>query len=162
MEFYYALFLFFLKICIIFTMIHTFCILQKMTFSAFHYLTLSVRCEELDAHINYIYFWKAHTVNTFWRNFINIWGGADFGPYSSQSFDRLIGTYTSPYWKSGISTTSVRNPRSSIRTSASACFFRFDNLKTKHVDFIHSFACQCHVYYTKYYNATCNAVNTLI
>jgi hypothetical protein len=90
-------------------MIHTFCILQKMTFSAFHYLTLSVRCEELDAHINYIYFWKAHTVNTFWRNFINIWGGADFGPYSSQSFDRLIGTYTSPYWKSGISTTSVRN-----------------------------------------------------
>jgi hypothetical protein len=38
-------------------------------------------------------------------------------------------------------------------------FFRF-NLKTKHVDFIHSLACQCHVYYTKYYNATCNAVNT--
>jgi hypothetical protein len=33
-------------------------------------------------------------------------------------------------------------------------------LKTKHVDFIHSFACQCHVHYTKYYNATCNAVNT--
>jgi hypothetical protein len=31
---------------------------------------------------------------------------------------------------------------------------------TKHVDFIHSFACQCHVYYTKYYNATCSAVNT--
>jgi hypothetical protein len=28
------------------------------------------------------------------------------------------------------------------------------------VDFIHSFACQCHVYYTKYYNATYNAVNT--
>ena len=109
---------------------NTFCILKKMTFSAFHYLTLSVRCEELDAHINYIYFWKAHTVNTFWRNFINIWGGADFGPYSSQSFDRLIGTYTSPYWKSGISTTSVRNPRYSIRTSASTCFFCF-NLKKK-------------------------------
>ena len=34
------------------TMIRTFCILKKMTFSAFHYLTLSVRCEELDAHIN--------------------------------------------------------------------------------------------------------------
>jgi hypothetical protein len=34
------------------TMIHTFCILKKMTFSAFHYLTLSVRCEELDAHID--------------------------------------------------------------------------------------------------------------
>jgi hypothetical protein len=31
------------------TMIRTFCILKKMTFSAFHYLTLSVRCEELDA-----------------------------------------------------------------------------------------------------------------
>ena len=28
------------------------CILKKMTFSAFHYLTLSVRCEELDAYIN--------------------------------------------------------------------------------------------------------------
>ena len=88
---------------------------------------------------------------------------------------RIIGSYTSPYWRSGISSTSVRNsvflqirwisltsgrnPRSSIRTSASICFFRF-NLKTKHVDFIHSFACQCHVYYTTYYNATCNAVNT--
>jgi hypothetical protein len=124
---------------------------------------------------------------------------------------RLTGSYTSPYWRSGISSTSVRNsvfsrverstneqfidgiisfahapvnmtdfsigsincvrhfpqtisltsernPRSSIRTSASTCFFRF-NLKTKHVDFIHSFACQCHVYYTKYYNATCKAVN---
>jgi hypothetical protein len=30
---------------------NTFCILKKMTFSAFHYLTLSVRCEELDALI---------------------------------------------------------------------------------------------------------------
>ena len=58
-----------------------------------------------------------------------------------------------------ISLTNGRNPRSSIRTSASTCFFRF-NLKTKHVHFIHSLACQCHVYYTKYYNATCNAVNT--
>jgi hypothetical protein len=38
-------------------------------------------------------------------------------------------------------------------------FLRF-NIKTKHVDFIHSFVCQCHVYYTKYYNVTCNAVNT--
>jgi hypothetical protein len=33
-------------------MIRTFCILKKIAFSAFHYLTLSVRCEELDAHIN--------------------------------------------------------------------------------------------------------------
>jgi hypothetical protein len=33
------------------TIIRTFCILKKMAFSAFHYLTLSVRCEELDAHI---------------------------------------------------------------------------------------------------------------
>ena len=58
-----------------------------------------------------------------------------------------------------ISLASGRNPRPSIRTSASTYFFRF-NLKTKHVDFIHSFACQCHVYYTKYDNATWNAVNT--
>jgi hypothetical protein len=65
----YALFLF---LFLIFkdmhynTMIRTFCILKKMTFSAFHYLTLSVCCEELDAH-NCIYLWKAHIVNTFWR-----------------------------------------------------------------------------------------------
>jgi hypothetical protein len=26
-----------------------------MTFSAFHYLTLSVHCEELDAHINWVF-----------------------------------------------------------------------------------------------------------
>jgi hypothetical protein len=32
------------------TMIHTFCIMKTMTFSALHYLTFSVRCEELDAH----------------------------------------------------------------------------------------------------------------
>jgi hypothetical protein len=52
-EFYYALFLFlFFKDMYYNTMIHTFCILKKMTFSTFHYLTLSVRCEELDAHIN--------------------------------------------------------------------------------------------------------------
>jgi hypothetical protein len=52
-EFYYALFLFlFFKDMHYNTMIRTFCILKKMTFSAFHYLTLSVRCEELDAHIN--------------------------------------------------------------------------------------------------------------
>ena len=52
-EFYYALFLFlFFKDMHYNTMTHTFCILKKMTFSAFHYLTLSVRCEELDAHIN--------------------------------------------------------------------------------------------------------------
>ena len=87
---------------------------------------------------------------------------------------RIIASYTSPYWRSGISSTSVRNsvfsrverserverrwisltsrrnPRSSIRTSASTCFFRF-NLKTKHVDFIHShvnvmFTTQCSKY----------------
>jgi hypothetical protein len=34
------------------TMMHTFCILKKMTFSAFQCLDLLVRCEELDAHIN--------------------------------------------------------------------------------------------------------------
>jgi hypothetical protein len=52
-EFYYAL-LFFLcfKDMQYNTMIRTFCILKKMTFGAFHYLTLSVGCEELDAHIN--------------------------------------------------------------------------------------------------------------
>ena len=51
-EFYYALFSFlFFKDMHYNTMIRTFCILKKMTFSAFHYLSLSVRCEELDAHI---------------------------------------------------------------------------------------------------------------
>jgi hypothetical protein len=34
------------------TMIRTFCIMKKMTFTAFHYLNLSIRCEELDTHIN--------------------------------------------------------------------------------------------------------------
>ena len=59
-EFYYALCLFFVCLFVFFffkdmhynTMIRTFCILKKMAFSAFHYLILSVRCEELDAHIN--------------------------------------------------------------------------------------------------------------
>ena len=32
-----------------------FCILKKMTFVAFHYLTLLVSCEEIGAHINYVY-----------------------------------------------------------------------------------------------------------
>ena len=41
--------------------IRTFCILKKMAFSAFHYLTLSVRCEELDAHINYLYLFQKST-----------------------------------------------------------------------------------------------------
>ena len=47
-EFYYALFFFFFlffKDMLYNTMIRTFCILKKMT-------SLSVRCEELDAHIN--------------------------------------------------------------------------------------------------------------
>ena len=52
-EFYYALFLFlFIKDMHYNRMIHTFCILKKMTFSALHYPTLQVRCEGLDAHIN--------------------------------------------------------------------------------------------------------------
>jgi hypothetical protein len=54
-EFYYALFLFlflFFKDMHYNTMIRTFCIMKKMTFSPFHYLTLLVRCDELDAHIN--------------------------------------------------------------------------------------------------------------
>jgi hypothetical protein len=33
------------------TMIRMFCIMKKMTFIAFHYLNLSIRCEELDTHI---------------------------------------------------------------------------------------------------------------
>jgi hypothetical protein len=37
------------------------CILEEMTFSAFHYLTLSVRCEELDAHINKLYLFLKST-----------------------------------------------------------------------------------------------------
>ena len=50
---YHALFLFlFFKDMHYNTIIHTLCILKKMTFSAFHTLILSVRCEELDAHIN--------------------------------------------------------------------------------------------------------------
>ena len=55
-EFYYALcllfFFFFFKDIHYNTMIRTFCVLKKMAFSAFHYLTLSVRFEELDAQIN--------------------------------------------------------------------------------------------------------------
>ena len=43
------------------TIIRTFCILKKMAISAFHYLTLSVRCEELDAHINYLYLFLKST-----------------------------------------------------------------------------------------------------
>ena len=54
-EFYYALFLFlfvFFKDMHYNTMIRTFCMMKKMTFSAFYYLILSIRCEELDTHIN--------------------------------------------------------------------------------------------------------------
>ena len=52
-EFYYALFLFlFFKDMHYNTMIRTFCIMKKMTFTAFHYMNLSIRCEELDTHIN--------------------------------------------------------------------------------------------------------------
>jgi NO-binding membrane sensor protein with MHYT domain len=46
-EFDYALFLFLLfKDMHYNTMIRTFCIMEKMTFTAFHYLNLSFRCEE--------------------------------------------------------------------------------------------------------------------
>ena len=34
------------------TMIRMFCIMKQVTFTAFHYLNLSIRCEELDTHIN--------------------------------------------------------------------------------------------------------------
>ena len=52
-EFYYALFLFlFFKDMHYNIMIRTFCIMKKMTFTAFHDLNLSIRCEELDTHIN--------------------------------------------------------------------------------------------------------------
>jgi hypothetical protein len=37
-----------------------------MAFSAFHYLTLSVRCEELDAHINYLKL-NVMIVYTYWN-----------------------------------------------------------------------------------------------
>jgi hypothetical protein len=37
------------------TMIRTFCIMKTMTFTAFHYLNLAIRCEELDTHINLLY-----------------------------------------------------------------------------------------------------------
>ena len=50
-KFYYALFLFF-KDMHYNTMIRTFCIMKKMTFSAFHYLNLLIRCEKLDTYIN--------------------------------------------------------------------------------------------------------------
>jgi hypothetical protein len=64
--FYYAscfVFLFFFVYFIINDMhYNTFCILEKkMAFSAFHCLTLSVRCEELDAHINYLYLFLKST-----------------------------------------------------------------------------------------------------
>jgi hypothetical protein len=51
---YHALFLFFFSFKDMHynTMIRTFCIMKKMTFSAFHYLNLLIRCEELDAYIN--------------------------------------------------------------------------------------------------------------
>jgi hypothetical protein len=43
------------------TMIRTFCIMKKMTFTAFHYLNLSIRCEELDTHINLLYLFLKST-----------------------------------------------------------------------------------------------------
>jgi hypothetical protein len=70
------------------TMIRTFCINEKITFSAFHYLTLSIRCEELDTHIKLTVFISEKRILWihFGENVIDIWGGADFDPYSSQSF----------------------------------------------------------------------------
>ena len=52
-EFYYVLFLFlFFKDMHYNTMISTFYIMKTMTFTAFHYLNLSIRCEKLDTHIS--------------------------------------------------------------------------------------------------------------
>ena len=36
-------------------MIRMFCIMKKITFIAFQYLNLSIRCEELDTHIKQLY-----------------------------------------------------------------------------------------------------------
>jgi hypothetical protein len=66
-----------------------FCILKKKwTFVAFHYLTLLVRCEEIGAYINYLYLFlkSRYCEYILENNFFDIWDGADFGPYSSQSF----------------------------------------------------------------------------
>jgi hypothetical protein len=88
---------------------------------------------------------------------------------------RLIGSYTSPYWRSGISSTSVRNSVfSRVERSGTngktlnfshewkkSQIFNKDECKYLFLPFqLKNKACQCHVYYTKYYNATCNAVNT--
>jgi len=57
---------------------------KKMTFVAFDYLTLLVRCEEIGAQINYLYLFLK---STYWeyileKKIMDIWGGADIGPYS--------------------------------------------------------------------------------
>jgi len=69
-----------------------FCILKKKKrVVVFHYLTLLVHCEKIDAYINKLYlFLNAHIGNIFWRKFYDIYGGADFGPYSPQSFDQFL------------------------------------------------------------------------
>jgi hypothetical protein len=38
-----------------------FCIMKKMTFIAFHYLNLSIRCEKLDTHIKLLYLFLKST-----------------------------------------------------------------------------------------------------
>jgi hypothetical protein len=38
-----------------------FCILKKIDVRCFHYLTLLVRCEEIGAHINYLYLFLKST-----------------------------------------------------------------------------------------------------
>ena len=54
---------------------------------------------------NCIYFWKAHIVNTLWRKIFDIWGGADFGPYSSQSFGEAIKYFVFTVLAFGLSST---------------------------------------------------------
>jgi hypothetical protein len=44
-----------------------FCILKKKTFIAFHYLTLLIRCEEIDAHINKLYLFLK---STYWEHIL--------------------------------------------------------------------------------------------
>ena len=90
-EFYYALFFFvFFKDMHYNTMIRTFCILKKNDVQCFSLPDFVGPLWGIkDWHIltNCIYFNEKHILWIhFGENFIDIWGGADFGPYSSQSF----------------------------------------------------------------------------
>ena len=44
-----------------------FCILKKKTFVDFHYLTLLIRCEEIDARINKLYLFLK---STYWEHIL--------------------------------------------------------------------------------------------